>query len=385
MAGSKPQLGSPKSSRARKLLDKIRRMVGSSVPVTIVFGVASGLVFGFALERGQVFDAAVIRDQMTMTRFTMLRMFLSAMATSCVVITGLRTFDLVTLTDLNPIWKRNAIGAGLLGVGMYIAGACPGTVFAQLGASALSQPVLLTLLAGGLFGAWLFGRVEPQVRAALPSHSNADLATLPKVLGAPFWAVSVPMVAAVAAGLYALEQYRPWQVDSYVPLSTSISPAMLWQPVWAPHFAGAVIGVLQLPVFLLTSNGLGASSAFVTMATALASPFDSKIKDRPYFKDYLWTPKNAWQPSAVVGIIAGAFLSSWTAGRVMAAPIIGHKLAFVSGLLLVFGARMANGCTSGHGLTGSGKLNVGSLIAAASMFAGAIATAWLLPPRALFW
>jgi hypothetical protein len=48
---------------------------------------------------------------------------------------------------------------------------------------------------------------------------------------------------------------------------------------------------------------------------------------------------------------------------------------------MLFGARLADGCTSGHGLSGLAQLSVGSTIAVAAMFAGGIATAILLLRR----
>ena len=46
------------------------------------------------------------------------------------------------------------------------------------------------------------------------------------------------------------------------------------------------------------------------------------------------------------------------------------------------GARIAGGCTSGHGISGMAQLSVGSTLAVAAMFAGGILTATLLLKRA---
>jgi uncharacterized membrane protein YedE/YeeE len=48
---------------------------------------------------------------------------------------------------------------------------------------------------------------------------------------------------------------------------------------------------------------------------------------------------------------------------------------------MLLGARIADGCTSGHGLSGMAQLSVGSTVAVAAMFAGGIATAMLLMRR----
>jgi uncharacterized membrane protein YedE/YeeE len=52
-----------------------------------------------------------------------------------------------------------------------------------------------------------------------------------------------------------------------------------------------------------------------------------------------------------------------------------YAVAFLAGFIMLLGARLADGCTSGHGLSGTAQLAVGSLVAVAAMFAGGIATA----------
>ena len=53
-------------------------------------------------------------------------------------------------------------------------------------------------------------------------------------------------------------------------------------------------------------------------------------------------------------------------------------VAFAGGGLMAFGARMAGGCTSGHGISGTLQLSVGSWIAVVCFFVGGIATALLM-------
>jgi uncharacterized membrane protein YedE/YeeE len=56
--------------------------------------------------------------------------------------------------------------------------------------------------------------------------------------------------------------------------------------------------------------------------------------------------------------------------------------SFLGGVLLLYGARMAGGCTSGHGISGGLQLAVSSYLFMAAMFAAGIATAIpLLRPR----
>jgi uncharacterized membrane protein YedE/YeeE len=50
----------------------------------------------------------------------------------------------------------------------------------------------------------------------------------------------------------------------------------------------------------------------------------------------------------------------------------------VAGLLVGFGTRMGNGCTSGHGVCGIGRLSSRSLVAVATFMATAMATTFIV-------
>ena len=162
--------------------------------------------------------------------------------------------------------------------------------------------------------------------------------------------------------------------------------------VWSPYVAGVFIGLLQIPAFLLIDTSLGTSSSYVSVAGAVASVFDPAIQEFDYLAKHISaSPKNWWQVAMVVGIALGAFLSMKLsgAGRKPISPIwkralcdgctpkSRYRMAFVAGFIMLMGARIADGCTSGHGLSGSSQLGIGSLIAVAAMFVGAILTAKL--------
>ncbi len=158
---------------------------------------------------------------------------------------------------------------------------------------------------------------------------------------------------------------------------------------WSPYAAGIVIGVLQIPAFLLIETALGASSAYVTIGGLMASWIDPAILKIDYVARHVATTgKNWWQVALVIGIAIGAFLSMklsgakrksispiWTRALGSSAPSRRYAVAFIAGFLMLFGARLADGCTSGHGLSGTAQLAVGSLVAVAAMFAGGIITA----------
>jgi uncharacterized membrane protein YedE/YeeE len=165
---------------------------------------------------------------------------------------------------------------------------------------------------------------------------------------------------------------------------------------WSPYVAGAIIGLLQIPAFMLIDTALGASSSYVTAAAYIASLVDGSVLDPAatrfaYLQKHLTAGKNFWQVALVGGIFLGAFLSALTSRslRPAVSPIwakatgitsFGGRalMAFAGGFILLLGARIADGCTSGHGLSGMAQLAVSSTLAVGMMFAGAIATALLM-------
>ena len=168
----------------------------------------------------------------------------------------------------------------------------------------------------------------------------------------------------------------------------------LTDKVWSPYVAGVIIGLLQIPTFLLMDTALGASSSYVTVGAHIASLVDSRVSEIKYLASHMWGAKNWWQVAVVGGIAVGAFLSMRLSGarrqtispvwdRAMGTTTLAARapIAFLAGFIMLFGARIAGGCTSGHGISGMAQLSAGSTLAVAAMFAGGILTATLLLRR----
>ena len=179
-----------------------------------------------------------------------------------------------------------------------------------------------------------------------------------------------------------------------------VEPRGLWervvstarQRVWSPYVCGAAIGLLQIPAMLLVASGLGTSSAYATAASFIRSIFDQS--PNVYFAKFAPSAKTLWQVTLDAGVVVGAAASSWLShdttrdrcagvmvsrNRSGKQTLIGNSISsqiwsVVGGAVLVFGARLADGCTSGHGLTGVAQLAVSSLVATATMFAAGMAS-----------
>ncbi len=167
---------------------------------------------------------------------------------------------------------------------------------------------------------------------------------------------------------------------------------------WSPYLAGAGIGVLSWCTFYFMQKALGTSTSFVGAAGAgvcAVSP-EHVAENAYYVKEYGakgggFKPIFDWQMALDFSLILGAFIAAKLGGSFKKelvptvwsqrfGPSVGKRLvaAFFGGFILIFGARMAGGCTSGHGISGSLQLAVSSWTFFVSMFASGILAAGLL-------
>jgi hypothetical protein len=193
----------------------------------IVIGLLMGFVFGWALEKSRVFEPGMVVGQMQLSNFMMLKVFLSAVATGLVVISVLYGFGFIKLYPKDVHFTAVIAGGLLLGIGIALSGACPGTALAQAGAG--YRAAWFTII-GGIGGAMVFGYFEPQIRAQLLTGGLGKL-TIVDVSGLPFWQVGLPLAVGIVTLLLAIEFDHPWQeelgenVDGYFPaIAQSANP-----------------------------------------------------------------------------------------------------------------------------------------------------------------
>lgn len=160
---------------------------------------------------------------------------------------------------------------------------------------------------------------------------------------------------------------------------------------WSPYVVGALIGVLSMLTFYFSDKPLGASTAYARLAGMVGNLFSRRhTESLNYYQ--ATKPKLDWEVMLLIGLVAGAFLAAWTGGELTGEWLppmwearfgvnsFGLRLAvaLVGGVLMAFGARLAGGCTSGHGISGTLQLSVGSWIAVVCFFVGGVATAMLM-------
>jgi len=161
---------------------------------------------------------------------------------------------------------------------------------------------------------------------------------------------------------------------------------------WSPYLVGTCLGILTWFTFGVAKKALGVSTNFsqvVKVAETAIAP--EHVKSVTYFADYKVPTAFGWEAGIFIGLIIGGFVASWLSGdtsgtklpelwtqRFGTSRAKSSALAFIAGIILIYGARLAGGCTSGHGISGSLQLAVSSWAFFFSLFASGLATAFLL-------
>lgn len=176
----------------------------------VLVGLGMGAIFGLALEKSRVFEPGVIVGQMQLKNFTMLKVFLTSVAAGLVFLALLHGVGAVELGPKATQLVANIVGGLILGSGLVLAGACPGTALAQIGAGYKDA---WYILAGGLLGALVYGYIKAPVIDPLLAIGDFGKVRLDELLNIPFWLVALIFAGAIVAVLYWLEQRYPWNAQ----------------------------------------------------------------------------------------------------------------------------------------------------------------------------
>jgi uncharacterized membrane protein YedE/YeeE len=157
---------------------------------------------------------------------------------------------------------------------------------------------------------------------------------------------------------------------------------------WSPYVCGALIGILAAATVLISDKLLGISTAYARISGMLGLILVPGLTKRlEYFKNT--KPIIEWEVMLFVGVIIGGFLAAWFGGTIQAkllpftwvqrfgadSSTLRIIIAILGGVFMAFGARTAGGCTSGHGISGTMQMSVGSWIALICFFIGGMAVA----------
>ncbi|MFM1884916.1 MAG: hypothetical protein RL026_73 [Pseudomonadota bacterium] len=125
-----------------------------------------GVGFGILLVKGRIASWYRIQEMFWFEGFHLYGVIGSALAVAATGVwlirrSGARTLRGETITiPAKPVDHGNWIGGLIFGIGWALVGACPGPVYALLGA--VGAPALLILLSA-LAGAWAYGALKPRL------------------------------------------------------------------------------------------------------------------------------------------------------------------------------------------------------------------------------
>lgn len=161
-------------------------------------GLATGVVFGFLLQRGRVlrFDKQV--GAMLLKDMTILKFMLSAILVGMVGILALAEMDILKLHHKPMNIGAILIGGSLFGAGWAVMGFCPGT---SLGALGEGRWHAIFAIVGMVLGAALYAELYPVLKTSVLAWKDFGKVDLPGSLGVSTWII-VPAFWAGILGLF---------------------------------------------------------------------------------------------------------------------------------------------------------------------------------------
>lgn len=402
----------------------------------LLLAVLQGFGFGYFFERCHVFQPEAIREQFVFRKQMMLKMFVGAIAGSCLSLflavkvfwrratvpvlpegcgrtcsikTSVPTeqtpasaaaflYKLRTMVGLRPnSYPVIAVGAFVLGVGMAVSGACPGMVLPQMGTGV--ENCGFTLL-GGVVGCILFNFLtfmgftfghrslnsDEEVKAAhdvefwdirfKKTLRKFLLSSSEKTLNSSEEdALTVSLFLRLQLVLIFCCASFCLLLEIVFPFKDDLAPP-LRSSAWPPSVAGFALGCLTLLGVLNYSQALGSTRAFDQVAQVIF-PFGPATGGKLSLFSYVRRVNlsDLYQMPFMLGAILGAHTSQANRGfsyPTTAKGVTPASVSFVGGVLLLFGSKLGSGCTSGQGMGALPMLNTFGVVACAAMFGGGI-------------
>ena len=319
-----------------------------------------GAIFGAILQYASLNKYNVIGGMARLKDYAVAKAIALALGVGVVLITSEIAMGLASY-HVKPFVVGGILLGGLIfGAGMAILGYCPGTLAVSLGEGSIDA---FMGIIGGLFGGLFYTFVLPSIQGIL----GPDLGkiSLNSIMGTNFLFFVIMLILAAAFIYLSFWLHKKEKAKDFK---------------WL--YAGVALAVLNAVVFLgsTTNRPIGASTTFPYLADFLTG-----FTDNGYFTK-IQTPGN-WELIFLTGAFITALIISLVKKDFKLTLI--HKgweeskgnsktkrivWAFIGGFILIFGARMAGGCTSGHIISGGMQLALSSLVFAVFVFVGLLIT-----------
>ena len=320
-----------------------------------------GFLFGAILQYANLNRYNVISGMATLENLTVAKAISVAIGAGAILFAILIDSGYASY-HLKPVLLSGIIIGGLIfGSGMAILGYCPGTLPVSLGEGSIDA---LFGIIGALFGGLIYTLFLPAVK---------------NILGPDLGSYSLHLVLGQNAVLFYV---------LVILLGLSFIGIGFWmnriekKSDYKWLYAGIALAILNSIVLLtaVADRPLGASTTYPYLAGLLTgntqNEYFNKIQGAGNWELYLLA--GAFLSGVIISLIRKEFKitiihSNWRKYKGNSVP---KRLfwSFIGGFILLFGARMAGGCTSGHILSGGMQLSASSFLFALFVFTGLLLT-----------
>jgi hypothetical protein len=146
----------------------------------VILGLATGIVFGFLLQKGRVTEYGVILGQLLLTDFTVVKVMLTAVLVGMIGVYAMKSAGLARLHCRMGSVGATVIGGLIFGAGFAVLGYCPGTAAGAVGSGALDA---LVGMIGIVAGAGIFARLYPRLDRSILKRGTFPAETIPELVG----------------------------------------------------------------------------------------------------------------------------------------------------------------------------------------------------------
>lgn len=134
--------------------------------------------------------------------------------------------------------------------------------------------------------------------------------------------------------------------------------------------------IIDSVAFTPVSAALG--GLMIGIAVAVLLLFNGRIAGISGVFANMFTKQSGWRIAFIAGLAGAPWVYRLFAGQPDVVIAADYPLLIAAGLLVGFGTRLGNGCTSGHGICGMARLSKRSFAAVAVFMVSAFLTVWLM-------
>lgn len=323
-----------------------------------------GFVFGYLLLQARLHRFNTIGGMATLEDLTVAKAILLALGIGTLLISLLIALGVASFSIRPLVMGPLALGGLIFGVGMAILGYCPGTMVISAGEGSLDA---VTGIFGGIAGGVVYYYAEPLLTPLMgSSFGNISLFSMVGSFNLVYWLLAVLLSGVLIATAFLLHRLEKGNNRQWM-------------------YAGIGLALLNGVMFMKLTGGthISASSFFPWAGGHIFGLTGTE-----------WFGRINASGTRLFYFLVGAFFAGLLFAmlrREFAFKVIHERwaryhgnsvakrlvVAFVGGFLLLFGARMAGGCTSGLVISGGMQIAISSYLFAMFTFIGLLGTGHL--------